>query len=981
MLRLTTFGGLSLEGECGPLGGAAAQRRRLAVLAVLAAARERGVTRDKLVGLLWPEVDDARARSALSQALYTLKRDSGTAGLVAGHERLVLDPRLVSCDLVDFEDAVARADLLLAARLYRGPFLDGVHLDEAPEFEHWLDGIRLDTAQAAERAIERLALDAEERADPAAAVEWWGRLATMDPLKTRAVVGLMRAMVGRGDRAGAIREAERYARRMREELGEEPRDAVTALADELRAEVRAQGAPAPLPLVGDEMIGREVELRAACALLVRPAVALLTLTGPGGTGKTRLAIQMARQLESVFDRVCFVDLSTVRESSAVIPAIASVLGVQPHGGRDILESLAAACAGRRILLVLDNFEQVVSAAPALTRLAASAPGVRLLVTSRMRLGVRAEHEFFVAPLVVPDEHADTATLRESAAVRLFVRRASRANPALAWDDDSLRAAARLCSRLDGLPLAIELAAARCRLMSPSALVARVENGFDLLSGGSRDMPERHRTIRHTVAWSVALLGPDEKRLWARLTIFPGGCTLSSAEAVCGGAAERLRVLDGVSALLDANLLIREMPAHGGEPRLRMLQTVRELAQEEFARDPEASAVRRRHRDWYRQLAQSLAPTLTGEAQREALATLASEHANLDAALEHAIESGDATAAVTLGASLWRYWLVRGFLTDGHAWLLRILAMPGARDPALETGRADVMTGAGHIAQNTGAVDEAAQHFRAVLEIRRRFGDRAGQARTLADLGWIAWRRCDFPDARRLSTECLTLAQELGATRVAALALTNLGAAALFEGNVAEARTAFARSAELRAAVADRRGVAFANSFLGWATCRAGDLARASELLEGAEATLRELGDERLVYFARDIRAEVCLRAGDADRAAAILELDAISGVRRFGDRWSVAHGLALASWASRVAGRTEQAVAFATESLELRRAEGDRYGEAESLALLAAAARATGGEVAAAELLQQSCTIRVAIGDTAELAECDTELAALVAHA
>jgi predicted ATPase len=197
----------------------------------------------------------------------------------------------------------------------------------------------------------------------------------------------------------------------------------------------------------------------------------------------------------------------VRETTAVIPAIASALALQPHGGLAILESLAAACAGRRTLLVLDNFEQVVSAAPALTRLAAAAPGVKLLVTSRMRLGVRAEHEFFVAPLAVPDEQVDAAALRENAAVRLFVRRASSANPALVWDDDTLRASARVCMRLDGLPLAIELAAARCRLMSPSALAARVEDGFDLLSGGSRDMPERHRTIRRTVAWSVALLGP------------------------------------------------------------------------------------------------------------------------------------------------------------------------------------------------------------------------------------------------------------------------------------------------------------------------------------------------------------------------------------------------------------------------------------------------------------------------------------------
>ncbi len=448
----------------------------------------------------------------------------------------------------------------------------------------------------------------------------------------------------------------------------------------------------------------------------------------------------------------------------------------------------------------------------------------------------------------------------------------------------------------------------------------------------------------------------------------------------GGDNHSTRAVDDLSALVDASLLMRDMTAGDVEPRLRMLETVREVALDELARSADSDAIARRHADWYLRLATSFAPRLTGESQHEALTTLAHEHANFGAALEWMIRH-DADAALSLGAALWRYWLVRGHLAEGRSWLARLLALPATARPDLAASRADVMTGAGHIAQNTGAVGEADRYFQAVLEMRRRFGDEAGVARALADLGWIAWRQCDFPKARRLSAECLTLAERIGATRVAALALTNLGAAALFEGDLTEARAAFARSSVLRAEVTDRRGVAFADTFLAWATCRAGNHDQALALLERAEETLGSVGDQRLVYFARDIRAETHIRQGDPATAAAILQIDSMTGVRRFGDRWSVAHGLAVASWASRLLGRFDRAVAFASESLELRRAEGDRYGEAECLALLAAAARATGDETTALGLLRESRDIRSAIGDAAGLAECDAELAQMAAPA
>lgn len=982
MLRLRTFGGLSLEGEHGPLAGAAAQRRRLAVLAIIAESGPRGVTRDKLIGLLWPEADEPHARSALSQALYALKRDSGGEQLVLGYDRLTLDPRALTSDLAEFEQAIARGDLASAAALYAGPFLEGIHLDEAPEFEHWLDVVGQRLCRAAERAFEQLARDAEGRADRAAAADWWRRVSALDPFKAAPLLRLAESLASSGDCADALRHIERHAQLLRAELDTAPSAEVVKLAERLRGDVHAarvlaattEASPSRLPLVGDVMLGRDAELDIARTLLERADVVLVTLTGAGGVGKTRLAVQIARDSEPRFDRVYFVDLSSVREAANVAPAIAAAIGVPMQGARQPVDEFASAFAGRRALLVLDNFEQVLTAAPTVTHLAGAAPTLKVLVTSRIRLGVAGEHELRIAPLAVPEGDPATVSLRDNAAVKLFMRRASDASVTLVFDDESVRAAGRICARLDGLPLAIELAAARCRLLSPRTVASRLEAGFGLLTGGSRNAPERHQTMRHAVAWSYALLSADEQRLFARLAVFAGGCTMPAAEAVCADASSPLAVVDGLGALVDASALVSDVPRHGGEPRLRMLATVREFALEALAASPEVNEVALRHREWYRALAASLAPHLTAESQHEALDALAAEHANLGAALEHALCASDAEASLELGASLWRYWLVRGYLAEGRAWLARILALSAAGGPALDGLRADVMTGAGHLAQNTGAVTEATQHFRAALAIRQRLGDRVGVARALADLGWIRWRQCDFPEARRLSAECLALAEAVGATRVAALALTNLGATALFQGDHAEAITSLRRSAALRALVADQRGVAFANTLLGWALCRAGALDDARMLLQGAEDTLRALDDRRLLYLTRDVTAEVCLRQGDAMRAAEILAIDSISGVRRFGDRWSVAHGLALASWASRLLGRIGQANAFAAESLELRRAEGDRYGEAECLALLAATARMNRDDARASELYRQSRGIRAAIGDAAGVTECEAEL-------
>jgi predicted ATPase/DNA-binding SARP family transcriptional activator len=825
VLRLRTFGGLGLTREAGALGGAALQPRRLAVLAALAVAGPQGLSRDKLLGLLWPETTDARGRQALSQALYALRRDTDTDDLVLGGEQLRLNPAVMSSDVGELESASAAGDRERVAALYEGPFLDGVYLSDGEAFERWTESQRVRFAHLAERALEQLAVDADTAGDHDAAIRWWRRLTALDPLRTRVAVRLISALAARGERSEALRHADQYAKLVREELDAEPSPDVTALAVRLRKEappsrfegrfvierelgrggmavvflardlkhdrqvalkmllpevgaalgrerlereilvtarlqhphilplhdsgevdgtlyyvmpyvagesLRARltreptlpvdeavrlarevagaldhahargvvhrdikpeniliadghavvadfgiartlatavgesltqtavivGTPAymsPEQVAGDatvdgrsdtyslacvvyemlagrppwiatttqglvarrfteepaslrtirpevpgavdhavrralvpdpearfrtagdfaaalvapespaavlppasgSLIGRELALMAATSLLTRSDVRLVTFTGAGGSGKTQLALHVVSLAAAHFpDGIGFVDLSPLTDSTLVLPAIAHALGVREQPQLSTLDAIVAQLSARRYLLVLDNFEQVVESARDVARLIAGCARLTIAVTSRIRLRIRSEHEFFVAPLAVPDLAAAAADassgLRSAPAVELFVQRALEARADLPIDDATLQTVAQICVRLDGLPLAIELAAARVRVLSPAAILARLDRRLELLTGGARDLPERHRTLRGAIAGSDELLASRERRAWHRLAVFSGGCNLDAAATVLGET--ETDTVDIVGALADASLL-------------------------------------------------------------------------------------------------------------------------------------------------------------------------------------------------------------------------------------------------------------------------------------------------------------------------------------------------------------------------------------------------------------------------------------------
>ncbi len=448
--------------------------------------------------------------------------------------------------------------------------------------------------------------------------------------------------------------------------------------------------PNNLPVQLTPFIGREQELTAVCDLLRREDVRLLALTGPGGTGKTRLGLQIAAELSEYFDDgVFFVNLAPTSDPELVVPTIAETLGIREGADQSLFERLKEDLRQKQMLLLLDNFEQVVSAAVQVVDLLIACPRLKVIVTSREVLHVQAEHEFAVPPLPLPDlKHLpDLAALSHYAAVALFILRAQAVKPDFQMNAANARAIAEICARLDGLPLAIELAAARIKLLPPQALLARLGQRLAVLTSGTRDVPERQQTLRNTIAWSYNQLDAAEQRLFRRLSVFVGGCTLEAIESVCAAlndGDEAGQVVDRIASLIDKSLLQQTEP-EGDEPRLLMLETIREYGLERLAVNVEMEATQQAHADYYLALAEEAEPHLKGAEQGQWFARLEQEHDNLRAALQWLLEQGKTGDSIEmvlrLAGALRRFWEVRGHVSEGWTFLERALAVSGAGEGA------------------------------------------------------------------------------------------------------------------------------------------------------------------------------------------------------------------------------------------------------------------------------------------------------------
>jgi len=517
--------------------------------------------------------------------------------------------------------------------------------------------------------------------------------------------------------------------------------------------------PNNLPPQLTSFVGREEEIAEVERLLGQAR--LLTLTGPGGSGKTRLALQVAAELLTRFqDGACFVDLSPVTDPTLVPAAVANALGVPETAGRPILDGVKEHLRHRELLQVVDNFEQVTEASPLIEELLTAAPRLRTLVTSRAVLSLRGEQEYPVPPLHVPEPRrppTGLAALGAVEAVRLFSERARAANPRFALTERNAPVVAEITARLDGLPLAIELAATRTKVLTPEQILSRLERRLSILTSGARSLPERQRTLRATIAWSHELLDPVERRLFARLSVFTGGWTFESAEAVCDPQELGLDALDGLTSLVDKSLVRRTEPP-GGPPRFSMLETIREFAQEQLQAGADQERVVRRHAEHFLHLAVEAEPHLTGQDQAAWLDRCDTEHANIRAALRWAIDTGQADPAQAAAGALWRFWQQRGHLAEGRRWLEEVLAMPSGQAPT--AARAKALTGAGGIAwwSDRGA---SRALYEEALAIERRLGDPARLAEALYNQAHAVAAEHDLQGAARLFDESLQLFRQVG----------------------------------------------------------------------------------------------------------------------------------------------------------------------------------------------------------------------------
>jgi predicted ATPase/transcriptional regulator with XRE-family HTH domain len=689
----------------------------------------------------------------------------------------------------------------------------------------------------------------------------------------------------------------------------------------------------PVPPTG--LVGREREVAATCTALRRPEVRLLTLTGPGGVGKTRLALAVATELMEDFpDGIAWVELGPLRDPALVAAAIAQALGVREGGERPIADLLAPVVAGRQLLLVLDNCEHLLQAMSLIGELLAASPDLSVLATSRARLRLRGERELAVGPLAVPTAAGHGASPLEGlagvAAVRLFVERAQAVMPDFTLTETTAPVVAAICRRLEGLPLALELAAARVKLLPPEALLTRLEQRLPLLSGGARDAPDRQQTMRDAIAWSHDLLTEGERALFRRLAVFAGGFTLEAAAAIAasgdGGPEHQEDVLEGLAALVDQSLLrIGEVHAAGSaETRFAFLETVREYALERLETSGEAGIIWHAHAAFHLVLAERAEPELTGPTQVEWLTRLEIEHDNLRAALGWAIEQQPPIAiGIRLAGSLWRFWWMHGHYHEGRDWLEALVA----QGVGSQAERAKALYGAGSLATEQGDYERAVGFLEAALAAARSAGDGTVAALALTDLGSIARQQGAYARSTDLHGEALALRRENG----------------------------------------DRRGIAVSLGNLGLATLHQGEYDRAEELLAEAATAFRDVGDEHSLITTISNLAHAAAFRGDFGRARALVE-ESLAGYREMEDHQGIADDLVTLGLATQGQGDLIGATALFREALEHSREIGYRLGEATALHRLGRAALDTGDADEALMLFGHSLRLVRSTGDDESIA-------------
>jgi predicted ATPase/DNA-binding SARP family transcriptional activator len=999
-------------------------RKSQAVLALLALRHERPSARDWLAGLLWPDKSQSAALQSLRNCLTDLRHALGAEArrLRSPTPRtLWLDLADIAIDVHAFDAAIARGDpeaLEAAVALYRGPLLDGC-------VEDWIFEERQVREQAYVTAREKLAAHALARGDSSTAECHLRRAVAADLLRESAHRSLMEILAAGGSYAAALLAYRELRQRLHRELNAEPDPETQTVFQRLRAEAREKSAagrssgralpsrvpapekgtaaaarlpsaeplpallrsnkvrqppldgtetgtaasPRPLPLRLTSFIGREQEMAAIRKQL--STYRLVTLTGVGGSGKTRLALEVAAgQWPAYPDGVSFVEFAPVTDPDLVSQTLATALGIREQSNRSLTQTLVEALEPCQLLLVLDNCEHLIAACAHLAEtLLQSCPHLQLLATSREPLGIAGERVFQVPPLSVPGvqplRHSGVQAVPPEApehllqydAIRLFAERAAAAQPHFALTAENAAVVAQVCYRLDGIPLALELAAARLKALPVETLGQRLDDLFGLLTNGRRTALPRHQTLQALVDWSYDLLTPPEQALLRRLSVFAGGCSLEAAEVVCSdfgfwildfglptrtsecrepltssapipnpkSKIQNEEVLDLLARLVEKSLVDYEERA--GEGRYRLLEMIREYARERLTASGEAAALQEEHARFFLAVAETAAPELAGSDPRRWLERLEREHDNLRAALAWSVESGDLDLGLRLGSALEPFWYRRGYLKEGLDHFLRLLAHPGAAAPGYPRS--------GWIAR----------------------------ARALSSAGGFAELQRDMEVSRRLHEESLAIGRALGDRAVIASALLHLGGLAMNVWDVAAARPLVEEGLAIRRELGDPREIASALSTMADLCSRKWDLPAERALLEESLAIWRSLDDRLRINSALGDLAQNISFQGDQDSAQVLIE-ETLAAARELGDRLGIARGMHRLGW---VAQRREDylaARALFEQCLPLWRELDHKDGQIDSLFHLAFTHQQQGDSAAAYSFFEEMLALSRAWGNS-----------------
>jgi predicted ATPase/DNA-binding SARP family transcriptional activator len=855
-------------------------------------------SRERVAALLWPEQPDNQARANLRRALANLRTALGDT---TAHSPYVLGSRTTvglnpassySLDVMQFEALIAdyeahrhppgelcvacRRGLERALELYRADFLAQFSLTGNLEFNEWVTIARTRLQQRMLAVLAALAANAQHERDWQHAEGYLRRYLAIDPWAEDIQRSLMLVLASAGQRSAALQEYERSRALLASDLGIELEAATVQLFAQIRAGLLPdnpklhQPARSMLPTPPSSFIGRSRDIETIAALLQRNDVRLLTLTGSAGAGKTRLALAVA-QAHQFAPEHWFVDLAPLRDPGELLPLIAQTLGLYERDDKALETILQQQLASRSALLLLDNFEHIVDAGIQIASLLNICPLLKILVTSRIALDLYGEWEYPVPPLGLPPtlRVLDVPRIREAEAVRLFVDRAQAVRRDFTLNEANAALVVAICRRLDGLPLAIELAAVQLRRLSLAEIVAQLQDRLDLPIAGPRDHPERQRTLQAALSWSYALLKPAEQALFRLLAVFAGGWTLTAAETLAAGYRREVgreqgsdrSVRELLTALQQQSLLLHIQSETA--QRYTMLETMRSYAAGLLAQHGETADARAAHAAQYLQLAEQLEPWLRGEQQESYLAELEREHDNLRVALQYYADTQAAELMLRLCGALGRFWLVRGHFSAGRRWVEQALRLPAT---AASAARAKALDCLGRLAWAQSDYSRAQSACEESLALHRAAGNQRGQAIALHTLGAVAGYRGDYAAAAVRYTQSLTIKRKLGDAQSIAVTLNNLAITVQALGDAAQARVLLEESLALRRAAGDKGGVAESLHSLGDLALAEAEYARATAHYRESFALYQEVGDRESLPFVFEGLARVAAVNAELERA-------------------------------------------------------------------------------------------------------------------